>query len=90
MGGSPMFQSDTTRNTAFGSALHSVDKLDYAIRRWAIPDHPSRTIQPLMRTDARLNELQQAIGRYLAADYEPVEAMPDRLVALLRQIEQPA
>ena len=68
----------------------SVDKLDYSIRRWAIADHPSKTTQSLIRTDARLNELQQAIGRYLAADYEPVEAMPDRLVALLRKIEQPA
>jgi len=68
----------------------SVDKLDYSIRRWAIADHPSKTTQSLIRTDARLNELQQAIGRYLAADYEPEEAMPDRLVALLRQIEQPA
>jgi hypothetical protein len=62
----------------------SVDKLDYSIRRWAIADHPSKT------TDARLNELQRAIGRYLAGEYEPVEAMPDRLVALLRKIEQPA
>ena len=89
MGGSPMFQSDTTRNTAFGSnALHSVDKLDYAIRRWAIPDHPSRTIQPLMRTDARLNELQRAIGRYLRAQYEPLLPIPDPFVALLRRIEQ--
>jgi hypothetical protein len=85
-----MLQSDTATNTAFGSNSHSVDKLDYAIRRWAIPDHPSRTTQPPMRTDARLNELQRAIGRYLAADYEPELPMPDRLVALLRKIEQPA
>ena len=68
----------------------SVDKLDYSIRRWAIADHPSKTTQSLIRTDARLNELQRAIGRYLAGEYEPVEAMPDRLVALLRKIEQPA
>jgi hypothetical protein len=60
----------------------SVDKLDYSIRRWAIADHPGKT------TDARLNELQRAIGRSLAAEYDPV--LPDRLVALLRQIEQPA
>ena len=68
----------------------SVDKLDYSIRRWAIADHPSKTTQSLIRTDARLNELQQAIGRYLAAEYELVQPMPDRLVALLRKIEQPA
>jgi hypothetical protein len=88
MGGSPMFRSDI--RTLGSNALHSVDKLDYAIRRWAIPDHPSRTTQPLMRTDARLNELQRAIGRYLRAQYEVVLPMPDQLVALLRQIEQPA
>jgi len=41
-----------------------------------------------MRTDARLNELQQAIGRYLRAQYEPLLPIPDPFVALLRRIEQ--
>ena len=88
-----MFRPDTKRNAGFGShasMFHSVDKLDYAIRRWAIPDHPSRTTQPPMRTDARLTEIQGAIGRYLRAQYEVVLPIPDRLVALLRIIEQPA
>jgi len=43
-----------------------------------------------LRTDAPLNELQRAIGRHLAAEYELVQPMPNRLVALLRKIEQPA
>ena len=73
------------------SAFHSLDKLEYTIRRWAIPDHPSRITQlPTQpRTDARLNELQRAIGRYLRAAQYDVQPMPDRLVALLRKIEQP-
>ena len=92
-----MFRRDGTyRNTALGplasvsaSAFGSIDKLDYSIRRWAIPDHP-RTTQSAMRTDAPLNELQRAIGQYLGAQYELVLPIPDRLVALLRIIEQPA
>jgi len=93
-----MFRRDGTyRYTALGplasvsaSAFGSIDKLDYSIRRWAIPDHPSKTAQPPRRTDAPLNDLQRAIGRYLAAEYQLVHPMPDRLVALLRKIEQPA
>jgi hypothetical protein len=80
----------TNRTAALGSLVsvfHSVDKLDYSIRRWAIPDHPSRTTVSPMRTDARLNELQRAIGRYLAAQHELVlQPMPDRLAALLERI----
>jgi hypothetical protein len=43
-----------------------------------------------VRIDARLNEVQGAIGQYLTAYYEPLQPMPDRLVGLLRKIEQPA
>jgi hypothetical protein len=67
------------------SRFRSVDKLDYSIRRWIIADHPSQTS---MRTDARLNELQRAIGQYLRKDYELAQPMPDRIVALLRKIDQ--
>jgi hypothetical protein len=84
-----MFQRDgTNRNAALGSpsAFRSIDMLDYSIRRWAIADHPSKTTQSPMRTDAPLNELQRAIGRQLAAEYELVQPMPNRLVALLRKI----
>ena len=89
----PMFQRDgTKRNATLGSpsAFGSIDMLDYSIRRWAIADHPSKTTQSPMRTDAPLNELQRAIGRHLAAEYELVQPMPNRLIALLRKIEQPA
>ena len=88
-----MLQRDgTKRNAALGSpsAFGSIDMLDYSIRRWAIADHPSKTTQSPMRTDAPLNERQRAIGRHLAAEYELVQPMPNRLVALLRKIEQPA
>jgi hypothetical protein len=98
MGTSPVFRRHGTYwNSALGPlvsefarAFGSIDKLDYSIRRWAIPDHPSKTTQSLRRTDAPLNELQRGIGRYLAAEYELVHPMPDRLVALLRKIERPA
>jgi hypothetical protein len=97
-GRAAMFRRDGTyRNPGLGSvvsgcasAFGSIDKLDYSIRRWAIPDHPSKTTQSSRRTDAPLNELQRAIGRYLAAEYELVLPIPDRLVALLRKIERPA
>ena len=39
---------------------------------------------------AALNELRRAIGRYLAAQYDLTQGMPDRIVALLRKVEQPA
>ena len=63
--------------------------MDYAIRRWAIPNHPSQIThlptQP--QTDARLNELQRAIGQCLGVYYEPSHPMPDHLVALLSKID---
>jgi hypothetical protein len=52
-------------------------------------DGTNRNTTPV-RTDAPLNELQRAIGQYLGAQYELVLPIPDRLVALLRIIEQPA
>jgi hypothetical protein len=70
--------------------MRPVDKLDYLIRRWAIEDHSSRSPSVYPQTDARLNELQRAIGRYLGAQYDLAQSMPDRLVALLRKLEQPA
>ena len=104
MGMSPMLEThDFKRNTGasphkgywLGLAhrgMQPVDKLDYLIRRWVIEDHPSRVRQSPsaypMQTDARLNELQRAIGRYLGAQYDLTQAMPDRLVALLRKVEQ--
>ena len=35
-----------------------------------------------------LNELQAAIGRWLKAEYDPGQPMPQRLVDLLIQLEQ--
>ena len=87
-----MFRPDTKRDTTFVShanTFHSVDKMDYAIRRWAIPNHPSQIThlptQP--QTDARLNELQRAIGQCLGVYYEPSHPMPDHMVALLSKID---
>jgi hypothetical protein len=37
-----------------------------------------------------LNEIQRAIGRYLRAEYELTQPMSERLVALVRKVEQPA
>jgi len=52
-------------------------------------DGTNRNTTPV-RTDARLSEVQRAIGQNLRAYHEPLQPMPDRLVALLRKIEQPA
>jgi hypothetical protein len=104
VGMSPMFgQDDFKRNvnahngywmTLAERGLRPVDKLDYSIRRWAIDDHPSRIGRShslySKETDARLNEIQRAIGRYLRAEYELTQPMSERLVALVRKVEQPA
>jgi hypothetical protein len=38
--------------------------------------------------DGSLNELQAAIGRWLSAEYDLEQPIPQRLVDLLRQLEQ--
>jgi hypothetical protein len=68
-----------------------VDKLDYSIRRWAIEDYPrpsSYAPSLHMQTNARLSEPQRAIGQYLRSKYDLAQPIPDRLVALLRKVEQ--
>ena len=47
--------------------------------------HPAVT-----RGNPVLNELQAAIGRCLSAEYDLAEPIPDRLMALLRRVEQPS
>jgi hypothetical protein len=99
----PMFEQDDFKRNTSASAhgywltlaergFRPVDKLDYLIRRWAIEDHPSLTGKsPYPREiDAPLNEIQRAIGQYLRAEYDLTQPMPDRLVALIRKVEQPA
>ena len=59
--------------------LHS-DRLD-SVRRHVIPaDDEAR--------DGSLNEIQAAIGRWLSAEYDLAQPIPQRLVDLLRQLEQ--
>jgi hypothetical protein len=59
--------------------LHS-DRLD-SVRRHVIPaDDGAR--------DGSLNETQAAIGRWLSAEYDLAQPIPQRLVDLLRQLEQ--
>jgi hypothetical protein len=41
-----------------------------------------------MLSNGLLSEVQAAIGRYLRADYDLAQPIPDRLVDLLRQLEQ--
>jgi hypothetical protein len=75
-------------------ASRPVDKLDYLIRRWVIADHPSQVCQSPaaypMQSDGLLGELQKAIGQYLRAEYDLAQPVPDRLAALLREVEQSA
>jgi hypothetical protein len=41
-----------------------------------------------MRSNGLLNEVQAAIGRCLSAEYDLAQPIPNRLVDLLRQLEQ--
>src|SRR6516225_8170476 len=45
---------------------------------------------PATRENSLLHEIQAAIGRCLRAEYDVSEPIPDRLMALLRRVEQPA
>jgi hypothetical protein len=68
------------------------DELDYSVRRWVIPDHPSQASRSPatnpMRSDGVLSDLQLAIGRCLQAEYDVAQPIPDRLAALVRDIER--
>ena len=70
--------------------LRPVDRLDYMIRRWAIPVplEVNRSAAASMLSNGLLSEVQAAIGRYLRAEYDLAQPIPDRLVDLLRQLEQ--
>ena len=74
--------------------FHPADKLDYSIRQWVIPDHPSCASQSPsaypIQSDGLLSELQAAIGRYLRAEYDLAQPLPERLVILVREVEQSA
>jgi hypothetical protein len=50
--------------------LRPVDRLDYMIRRWAIPVplEVNRSAAASMLSNGLLSEVQAAIGRYLRAD----------------------
>jgi len=56
------------------------DELDYLVRRWAIPDHPSQASRPPathpMQRDGLLSELQLVIGRCLQAEYDLAQPIP--------------
>ena len=53
-----------------------------------VPGHKEFSLS--MQTDAPLNELQRAIGQYLRLQYDLTQAVPNRLVALLRKAEPTA
>jgi len=74
--------------------FRNADKLDYLIRRTVL-DHSRQVGQSpstrQMRSDGRLlSELQVAIGRYLQAEYDVGQPLPDRLLALVTQVERAA
>jgi Anti-sigma factor NepR len=70
--------------------IRPLDRLDYMIRRWAIPVplEVNRSAAASMLSNGLLSEVQAAIGRYLRAEYDLAQPIPDRLVDLLRQLEQ--
>jgi hypothetical protein len=84
--------------------LGPADRLDYAIRRWAIPVPPvvnvavAATRGPsqsaphgdVSRSIVLLTEIQAAIARGLGAEYNTAQPVPVRLADLLRQFEQQA
>jgi len=54
-------------------------------------EYARMTLHPAVtRGNPVLNELQAAIGRCLSAEYDLTEPIPDRLMALLRRVEQPS
>jgi hypothetical protein len=66
--------------------LRPADRLDYAIRRLVtpVPAEVNRS-----RRRALLTNIQAAIGRYLFAEYDLAQPIPNRLTHLLIQLEQP-
>jgi hypothetical protein len=82
--------------------LRPADRLDYAIRRWAIPVPPvvnrpvaarrgasqSAPHSDVSRSKVLLTEIQAAVGRCLRAEYDTALPIPARLANLLRQLEQ--
>jgi Anti-sigma factor NepR len=82
--------------------LRPADRLDYAIRRWVTPVPPEvnppvaatrevsrSTTAHAPRNEWLLTDIQAAIGRYLRAEYDLAQPIPDRLAHLLGQLEQP-
>jgi hypothetical protein len=51
-------------------------------------DSVRQHVIPADARDGSLNELQAAIGRWLSAEYDLEQSIPQRLVDLLRQLEQ--
>src|SRR6266852_9195698 len=78
--------------------LRPADRLDYAIRRWAIPVPPvvnrprgasqSAPYSDVSRSKVLFTEIQAAVGRCLRAEYDTAQPIPARLADLLRQLEQ--
>jgi hypothetical protein len=63
--------------------------------RWSLPRkhsrQASRSMPPTkasMRSNGLLSEVQAAIGQCLSAEYDLAQPIPNRLVDLLRQLEQ--
>ncbi len=63
--------------------------------RWSLPRKHSRAVsrstphrKASMRSNGLLSEVQAAIGRCLSAEYDLAQPIPDRLVDLVRQLEQ--
>ncbi len=63
--------------------------------RWSLPRKHSWAVsrstphrKALMRSNGLLSEVQAAIGRCLSAEYDLAQPIPNRLVDLLRQLEQ--
>jgi hypothetical protein len=70
--------------------FHQIDKLDYLIRRTILdhPPHQSPRTSPEAR--GRLSDLQMAIARYLRAEYDLAQPIPDRLLALATAVDHSA
>jgi hypothetical protein len=81
--------------------LGPADRLDYAIRRLVTPVAPevspvaaTRRVSRSTRAEklsatALLTNIQVPIGRYLFAEYDLEQPIPERLTHLLIQLEQP-
>jgi hypothetical protein len=74
--------------------LHAADQVDYVVRRWLIPVPVEKATRSVPHQAASIqrsglsNDIQNAIGQQLRAQYAVEQAVPARFANLLKEFEQ--